>query len=72
MTRVRAILTAAVLFGGVCLVLGTLGAMAIESGRALGIYGIAVLGFASWVSWDTYKSCRERLGGAQGSKSSVP
>ena len=72
MTRVRAILTAAILFSGVCLVLGTLGAMAIESGRVFGIYGIAVLGFASWVAWDTYKGCRERPGGAQRSKSSAP
>jgi hypothetical protein len=49
---------AAFLFGGVCLVLGALGAMAFESGRVLSIYGIAVLGFAAWVSRDTYQKCR--------------
>jgi hypothetical protein len=53
MTRLRAILKHALLFGGVCLVLGVLGAMTIESGKVLGIYGIAVLGFAAWVSRDT-------------------
>jgi hypothetical protein len=62
MTRLRAILMAAILFGGVCLVLGALGAMTIESGRILGIYGIAVLGFATWVSWETYQGCREEQG----------
>jgi hypothetical protein len=35
MTRFRATLMAAILFGGVCLMLGTLGAMMIESGRVL-------------------------------------
>jgi hypothetical protein len=55
MTRLRAILKHALLFGGVCLVLGVLGAMTIESGKVLGIYGIAVLGFAAWVSRDTLR-----------------
>ena len=59
MTRLRAILMAAILFGGVCLVLGALGAMVIESERVLGIYGIAVFGFATWVSLDTYQGCRD-------------
>jgi len=58
MMRLRAILMAAILFGGVCLVLGALGAMVIESGRVLGLYGIAVLGFATWVALDTYQGCR--------------
>ncbi|WP_262269307.1 hypothetical protein [Microvirga yunnanensis] len=62
MTRLRAILMAAILFGGVSLVLGGLGAMTIESGRDLGIYGIAVLGFAAWMSWDTYQGCRDEQG----------
>ena len=58
MTRLRAILMAAILFSGVCLVLGTLGSMAIESRTVLSIYGIAVLGFAAWVSWDTFQGSR--------------
>jgi hypothetical protein len=69
MTRLRAILMAAILFGGVCLVLGVLGTMAIESGRVLGIYGIAVLGFATWVSWDTYRGCRDGPGAPRSRKS---
>ncbi len=55
MTRLRAALSAAVLFGGVCLMLGTLGAMMIEAGKVLAIYGVAVLGFATWVSRETYR-----------------
>ncbi|MBM1173531.1 hypothetical protein [Microvirga arabica] len=58
MTRLRATLMAAILFGGVCLVLGGLGAMMIESARVLAVYGIGVLGFAAWVSGDTYQGCR--------------
>jgi hypothetical protein len=58
MTRSHAILTAAILFGGVCLMLGTLGAMMIESGNVLLIYGTAVLGFATWVSRETYRGFR--------------
>jgi hypothetical protein len=58
MTRLRATLTAAILFGGVCLVLGGLGAMMIESARVLMVYGVGVLGFAAWVSRDTYLGCR--------------
>ncbi|QRM35965.1 hypothetical protein [Microvirga sp. VF16] len=71
MTRLRAILMAAILFGGVCLVLGALGAMIIESGRVLGIYGMAVLGFAAWVSWDTFQGCRAGQG-APRSRRSLP
>ena len=58
MTQSRAILNAAILFAGVCLVLGTLGAMMIGSGKVLAIYSVAVLGFATWVSWDTYQGSR--------------
>jgi hypothetical protein len=58
MTRSRAVLTAAILFGGVCLMLGTLGTMLIESGNVLLVYGAAVLGFATWVSLETYRDCR--------------
>jgi hypothetical protein len=58
MTRSRAILTAAILFGGVCLMLGIPGAMLIESGNALLVYGAAVLGFATWVSRETYRGSR--------------
>jgi hypothetical protein len=58
MTRSRAILNAAVLFGGVCLMLGVLGAMMIESAKVFAIYGAAVLGFAAWVSRETYRGCR--------------
>ena len=58
MMRSRAILNAAVLFGGVCLMLGVLGAMMIESGKVLAIYAAAVLGFAMWVSCETYRSSR--------------
>lgn len=64
MTHVRAILTAGILFVGVCLVLGILGAMVIESGKVLAIYGIAVLTFAAWVSWDTYQGSRSGQRGA--------
>jgi hypothetical protein len=48
---------AAILFGGVCLVLGTLGVMMIDSERVLMVYGLGVLGFATWVSQDTYRGC---------------
>ena len=41
-------------FGMYDLMLGTLGAMMIESGKVLAIYGVAVLGFATWVSCETY------------------
>jgi hypothetical protein len=60
MTRPRAILTATLLFGGVCLMLGTLGTMLIESGRVLTIYSVAVLCFAAWVSRETYRDCRAK------------
>jgi len=53
---------AAILFGGVCLMLGTLGAMMIESGKVLSIYGVAVLGFATWVSRETYRGSRAGQG----------
>jgi hypothetical protein len=55
MTQFRAILNAAILFVGVCLMLGVPGAMMIDSGKVLAIYSIAVLGFATWLSWDTYR-----------------
>jgi hypothetical protein len=58
MTRSRAILTASILFAGVCLMLGVPGAMMIESGQVLAIYGVAVFGFAAWVSRETYQGCR--------------
>ena len=58
MTQSRAILNAAILFFGVCLVLGILGAMMIGTGKPFIIYSVAVLGFAAWVSWDTYQGCR--------------
>ena len=58
MMRSRAILNAAILFGGVCLMLGTLGAMMIESGTVLAAYAAAVLGFATWVTRETYRSSR--------------
>ena len=71
MTRFRATLMAAILFGGVGLMPGTLGAMMIESGRVLSIFGIAVLGFAAWVSRDTYQ--RSRAGqGEPRSRGSLP
>jgi hypothetical protein len=53
---------AAILFGGVCLMLGVLGTMMIESGKVLSIYGIAVLGFAARVSRDTYERSRAGQG----------
>ncbi|WP_114186158.1 hypothetical protein [Microvirga aerophila] len=62
MTRFRATLMAAILFGGVCLMLGTLGAMMIESGRILSIYGVAVIGFAAWVCRETYQGSRAGQG----------
>ena len=58
MTRPRAILNAAVLFVGVCLMLGVPGAMMIGSGKVLAIYAAAVFGFARWVSWETYQGSR--------------
>jgi len=58
MTRPRAILNAAVLFVGVCLMLGVPGAMMIDSGEVLAIYAAAVLGFATWVSRETYQGSR--------------
>lgn len=58
MTRPRAILNAAVLFVGVCLMLGVPGAMVIDSGKVLAIYAAAVLGFATWVSRETYQGSR--------------
>jgi hypothetical protein len=68
MTRFRAILNAAILFGGVCLVLEALGAMMIASGKILVIYGVVVLGFAAWISRDTYQGGRAKpeSPGAQG------
>jgi hypothetical protein len=60
MTPLRATLTAAILFGGVCLMLGALGASMIESGKVLAIYGVAVLGFAAWVARETYRDCRPK------------
>jgi hypothetical protein len=39
-------------------VLGGLGAMMIESARVLTVYGVGLLGFAAWVSRDTYQGCR--------------
>lgn len=60
MSRPRAILMAAILFGGVCLMLGALGMMMFDSGKVLSIYIIAVLGFAAWLSWDTYERNRAR------------
>jgi hypothetical protein len=47
MTRRQAIVTAVLLFGGMCLVLGALAAMMVESRTALTIYGAAVLCFAA-------------------------
>jgi len=58
MTQFRAILNAAILFAGVCLMLGIPGAMMIDSGKVLAIYSVAVLGFATWLSWDTYQGCQ--------------
>jgi hypothetical protein len=58
MTRSRALLTATILFGGVCLMLGVPGAMMIGSGKVLAIYASAVLGFAAWVSREMYQGCR--------------
>lgn len=55
MTRSRAMLTAGILFGGMCLMLGTLGTMLIESGTVRAVYGTAVLGFATWGARDTYR-----------------
>ncbi|WP_414475279.1 hypothetical protein [Microvirga sp. M2] len=54
MTRRRATLNAATLFSGVCLMLGTPGALVIEAMELLAIYGVGVLGFAAWVSRDAY------------------
>ncbi|EIM26785.1 hypothetical protein [Microvirga lotononidis] len=71
MMRFRATMMAAILFGGVCLMLGTLGAMMIESGRILSIYGIAVLGFAAWVSRDSFQRNRAGQGGSK-PKGSLP
>jgi hypothetical protein len=62
MTRLRAFLMAPVLFGGVCLTLGTLGTLTIEAGYVLTIYGVAVLGFATWVTLETYCDCRSQPG----------
>ena len=58
MTRSRAILTTTILFAGICLMLGVPGAMMIESGQVLAIYGVGVLGFAAWVTRETYQGCR--------------
>lgn len=71
MTRSRAILTAAILFGGMCLMLGTLGAMVIEAGNVLAIYCAAVLGFSTWVARETYRTCRAEQP-APGSRRSLP
>lgn len=62
MTRLRAILMAVILFGGVCLMLGGLGAMTIESGRVLTVYAAAVLGFAAWAARETYRGCQVEPG----------
>nr|WP_202049851.1 hypothetical protein [Microvirga mediterraneensis] len=51
-------MNAAIPFGGVCLVLGALGAMMIDAESLLTVYGIATLGFATWAPWDTYQGCR--------------
>ncbi len=61
MTRLSAFLTAAILFGGVCLTLGLLGTLMIDQANVLWIYGGAVLGFASWVGQQTYRDCRAAL-----------
>ncbi|SCY57652.1 hypothetical protein [Microvirga guangxiensis] len=58
MTRSRAILNAVILFGGVCLLLGVPGMIMIDSWRVLAIYAVAVLGFAAWVSRETYQGSR--------------
>lgn len=55
MTRSRALLNAFILFGGVVLMLGIPGIMMIETKEDLTIYAVGVLGFASWLSWATYK-----------------
>ncbi|MBM6581717.1 hypothetical protein ILT44_16080 [Microvirga sp. BT689] len=62
MARLRAITIAAIQFGGVCMMLGSLGAMTIESGRVLTVYGAAVLGFAAWVARETYRDCQVEPG----------
>jgi hypothetical protein len=58
MTRYRAVFTATVMFAGLCLILGVLGAMFVADGRVLAVYGVAVLAFATWVSRETYRDCR--------------
>jgi positive regulator of sigma E activity len=56
MTPYRSAFAAVFLFAGICLMLGTLGAMLILSGKVLAIYSVAVCAFAGWISWNTYQA----------------
>lgn len=58
MTRIRAAFNSALIFAGVCLMLGGLGALLIDTSTWMVIYACAVLLFATWLSRETYVACR--------------
>jgi hypothetical protein len=58
MTRIRAAVNAALVFAGICLMLGSFGALLVETNKAILLYAGSVIVFASWVTRETYSACR--------------
>jgi hypothetical protein len=58
LSRIRAAVSAIVLFLGISGTMGPLGAMVLEETAALTLYGAGVTAGAGWLSWGTYRASR--------------